>query len=52
MKKNSGDTTVTCSAPDKEWGAFHIYSRLDTTDIDDELFAGGLIAINCIPITL
>ncbi|KAJ7262489.1 hydrophobin 2 [Mycena rebaudengoi] len=29
---NCGDTTVTCSAPDKEWG--------------------GLIAINCIPITL
>ncbi|KAJ7280916.1 hydrophobin 2 [Mycena rebaudengoi] len=29
---NCGDTTVTCSSPDKEWG--------------------GLIAINCIPITL
>ncbi|KAJ7176350.1 fungal hydrophobin [Mycena crocata] len=29
---NCGDTTVTCEAPDKEWG--------------------GLIAINCIPITL
>ncbi|KAJ7237798.1 hydrophobin 2 [Mycena rebaudengoi] len=29
---NCGSTTVTCAAPDKEWG--------------------GLIAINCIPITL
>ncbi|KAJ7184902.1 fungal hydrophobin [Mycena filopes] len=29
---NCGSTTVTCDAPDKEWG--------------------GLIAINCIPITL
>ncbi|KAJ7215141.1 hypothetical protein C8J57DRAFT_1538266 [Mycena rebaudengoi] len=29
---NCGSTTVTCSAPDKQWG--------------------GLIAINCIPITL
>ncbi|KAJ7092517.1 fungal hydrophobin [Mycena crocata] len=29
---NCGGTTVTCDAPDKEWG--------------------GLIAINCIPITL
>ncbi|KAJ7027768.1 fungal hydrophobin [Mycena alexandri] len=32
LGNNCGGTTVTCDAPDKEWG--------------------GLIAINCIPITL
>ena len=48
----SGSTTVTCSAPEEQWGAFDFSFFSDATAIDDSLSAGGLIAINCIPITL